>query len=308
MKRLSVRSAVAIGFLVSGASMGAMALSCSSSTTTNGGTSSGGPGGGGGDSGGTGDGSAACSSNTLQVLFSPMYSAYDGTHEFQLPAILNGVTAGTQATWTASDPTMVKIDADPTTGGVMLTMQKAGTVTITAAVAGGSCGASTLTITEAAPGDYDVGSARYNNGVILRIPDGGGRPPPQDGGVPEGGGFDASALKQLECTNCHGPTANGPFNDVAHTPEQTGGFSDQELIDIFTKGQVPDGGYFDDQIVSYARWQRFHQWDMTPEEAKGLVIYLRGITPAPQNGTSNFGGRRDGGRPPRDAAGDAPTD
>jgi hypothetical protein len=53
------------------------------------------------------------------------------------------------------------------------------------------------------------------------------------------------------CTNCHGPTAtNGPYRDVSHTPEQTGGFSDQELIGIFTGGMIPDGGYFDPSVIT----------------------------------------------------------
>ena len=29
------------------------------------------------------------------------------------------------------------------------------------------------------------------------------------------------------------------FRTVAHTPEQTGGFSDEELVNIFTMGMVP---------------------------------------------------------------------
>jgi hypothetical protein len=222
-----------------------------------------------------------------------MYSAYDGTHTFQVPAVVDGIAVGA-ATWAASDPSMVSLTPDPTTGGVMITTEKAGTVTITAR-AGTLCGSSTLKITATTPADYDVGNARYNDGVVLRFGRG-------DGGAD--GGVDASAAKQAACTNCHGPTAtNGAFKDVAHTPEQTGGFSDEELIAIFTTGVVPDGGYFDPAIIPYSAWQRLHNWSMTPEEAQGVVAYLRGITPAPQAGTGNFGGR-DGGRPPRDAATD----
>jgi hypothetical protein len=76
---------------------------------------------------------------------------------------------------------------------------------------------------------------------------------------------------------------------VQHTPEQTGGFSDDDLINIFQNGVVPKGGYFDDTIVSYAMWQSFHKWNVgdTPQN---MVVYLRSLTPAAQTGSANFGG------------------
>jgi hypothetical protein len=225
---------------------------------------------------------AACPTPTLSILFAPMYSASDGTHTFQVPAVVNGAPDQTTVKWSASDSSMVSFAVDPDTNGALITTQKAGQVTIVA-TNGGACGTSVLNITQAAPTDYDNGSSRYNDGVSLA------------GLRDAGGAVDAAAFGTLACTNCHGPTANGPYKDVAHTPEQTGGFSDDDLKNIFRNGQVPDGGYFDTNIVSYQRWQNFHHWDMTDDEAKGIVIYLRGITPAPQDGTSNFGGRGDGG-------------
>jgi hypothetical protein len=41
-----------------------------------------------------------------------------------------------------------------------------------------------------------------------------------------------------------------------------------------------------------------HQWsDITPDQQKGIVVYLRSLPPAAQKGAVNFGGfgRRDGG-------------
>jgi hypothetical protein len=116
------------------------------------------------------------------------------------------------------------------------------------------------------------------------------------------------------CTNCHGLAAmSGPFRDIAHTPEQTGGFSDQDLIDIVVNGVVPDGGYFDNAILPYDRWQRIHKWDdITDDQKFGMVVYLRSLTPTSQTGTANFGGRmrRDGGMggmgPPPDSGSSAP--
>jgi hypothetical protein len=248
----------------------------------------------------------ACASNVLEVAFSPMFSAFDGVHTFQVPAIVDGILP-TAITWSSSDPTTVDLQPDVATGGVLITTRKPGVVDIIA-TAGGLCGAAKLTIAAATPDDWEAGSKRYNEGVVLR-----GLPRPQfDGGAGGPGGpnaqgpTDAGPATEAACTNCHGPTANGPFKTVAHTPTQIGGFNDAELTDIFTKGIVPMGGYFDETIVPYNQWRNFHKWDMTPEAAKGMVVYLRSLTPAPQTGARNFGGRMfgDGGmRGPRDGGG-----
>ena len=238
-----------------------------------------------------------CPASALQILFDPMYSAYDGVHTFQIPAVVNGLDpTEVQISWAASDPTMVALEPDPSTGGVMITTRKAGTVTIFAN-AGGLCGSAPINITAATPDQWTAGSMRYNSGVIVTTL--GQTRRPVDGGL------------QAECTSCHGDTAaTGPFKTVQHTPEQTGGFSDADLIDIFQNGIVPKGGYFDDSIVSYAQWQGFHKWDVG-DNAQAVVVYLRSLVPAAQTGSSNFGGmftggRRDGGMfmPPmrRDAA------
>ena len=275
MRRVHSRLAMAGLFIC--ASVGAFAA-CSSAGSSSGGATT--------DGGSSGDGAANGNCTTaLTVLFSPMYSAYDGTHKFQVPAVVSGID-GKAVTWSVSDTAVVDTASDPDTGGIMLTMKKAGTVTVKAQ-AGGLCGSSTLTISQAAAADWDVGNNRYNDGIVLRPG------PPVDGGAGDGG-----SPRQAACTNCHGPTATGAFNDVAHTPEQTGGFSDDELIGIFTKGQVPDGGYFDPSIVPQEAWSGFHKWDMTNDEAKGVVVYLRSLTPTPQSGSNNFGGRFDGGPPP----------
>jgi len=228
-----------------------------------------------------------------------MYSAYDGVHTFQIPAVVNGIDpTTTEVDWSASDPSMVVIAQDPTTGGAMITTQAAGQVTIYANT-GTACGSSLLTITAATPDDWEAGSARYNDGVVLsRLPrtgPDGGRP--FDGGVPMDASADAASAQQAACTNCHGDTAtNGVYKTVQHTPEQTGGFSDADLMNIFENGMVPQGGYFDTAIVPYNVWQGFHKWDVG-DSAKGLVVYLRSLVPAAQTGSANFGGRFDGGFP-----------
>jgi hypothetical protein len=41
---------------------------------------------------------------------------------------------------------------------------------------------------------------------------------------------------------------------------QTAGFSDDQLIKIFTAGMLPADAYFDDEIVSRQQWSQFHRW------------------------------------------------
>jgi len=317
------RVAVALGVLALGAGFEA----CSSSSSGPAGFGSAGNTGGGATEAGV---QTTCTNPTLNIVFTPMYSAYvpgSTEHTFQIPAILDDES---MATWSVSDPSKAQLSPQSFDGapGVMITVQGQGSIQVVATESGGACGTSTLNVTAATEDDWQTGSARYNNGVSLHF--GGPRP---DGGDmrPEGGGGgfdDDSGCGFFErdggtaCTNCHGPSAMSAFNDVSHTPEQTGGFSDEELIDIIVNGNVPDGGYFDPSVViagcdggscaehAYSIWHRFHQWcDITPDQYTGIVAYLRSLTPAPQMGTSNFGGHHhhDGGMmPPFDGSSGPP--
>lgn len=247
-------------------------------------------------------GSAACTaSSSLQILFGPMYSAYltDSTkHVFQIPAIANVNDTAASASWSASDPNAVAFTPDPETGGTLITVKSAASaVTITAQVA--QCTATTqLHVTAATEADWQAGNARYNNGVPVypgcvgaklapQLAEAGiDLPPPPDAGCPEAG---------PACTGCHGsmPTA-GFFQGVEHTPEQTGGFTDQELIDIFVNGV--DRTY-DTTYVPYEYWHVFHTWtDIdTPAARKAMVVYLRSLKPALEDGGVNFGVLHDAG-------------
>jgi hypothetical protein len=249
--------------------------------------------------------------NGLPIRFNPMYSGYDGTHNYQIPTFVPG-TDPSKLTWGSTDPTMVNIQ--PYTGrpGVMLTTKKAGDVTIVAFITGTTtCGTAPLHIEQFTADDWNIGSARYNNGnpLVLNIDAGDSG---FDGSLPEGGidaaGFDAADLcaqvKQMmignpfegpmpaACTNCHGTMSNGMlfgmtlFKDVQHTPEQTGGFSEADLTNVFVSGTVPPGGYFDTSIVTYCLWNEFHRWtDIdTPAKQKGMRAYLRSLTPMEQVG------------------------
>lgn len=230
--------------------------------------------GGSGMSGAGGTGPAACST-PLQVLFNPAYSAYDGQNTYKVPIIAIGATGDVK--WSASDPAMVDIDPGAVDLGdsgalvgkaAMVTTRKAGKVTITA-TAGTECGSGELTITQATPDLRKLGSDRYNNGIPVTF-DGGTTP---------------------ACSNCHGATSNTQLLDVQHTPQQTGGYTDDDLVGIVTRGQKPAG--VGCRVIACSTWNTFHKWTVTPDEAQGIVFYLRSLEPAPQ-GAIDF---RPPGRP-----------
>jgi hypothetical protein len=208
--------------------------------------------------------------NDLKIVFAPMYSGFDGgDHTFKIPAIVAGL-AGVH--WSASDISYVDMEEDPSTGGVMITTRKAGMVKIIARV-GDQSGSSDLTITEYDPATCAAGEERYNNSIGI---DAGMMALPGVGDVPE----------NASCANCHGEGAM--FLDVQHTPQQTGGYSDMDLIIIFTQGYKPDGSRFHTMFPPQI-YQRFHTWEATEEEKKGLVCWLRQFEPKAQ-GMFDFGG------------------
>jgi hypothetical protein len=310
MKLLSYRIACVAGIGVGTCAIGASIAACGSSSSSASNSPDGSTGGGGGGGGGS------CSSpNSLTIAFSPMYSASipgSTTHTFQVPAVVTGVS-GANVVWSASDMTAVGLQADPATGGTMITVLKPGTVTINAAIGSSLCGSAQLVVTQATEDDWMAGNARYNNGQPLINPfamnggDGGAPMGPPAGGFKVPGPNDPSILEPADggpgpaCTNCHGPTATGGvFQGIEHTPEQTAGFSDDQLTDIIVHGIIPDGGYYDTTIIPYQYWKFFHKWsDMTPAQQKGIIVYLRSLTPVPQSGKTDFGGAfgRDGGTP-----------
>jgi hypothetical protein len=242
-----------------------------------------------GDSGSSADGSTggcATMTNQLTVKFNPAYSAYEPNHTYAVPIAVNAMNA----TLTASDPTAVgiQLSADLSRNGFtgwILTMLKAptGPVTLTAQV-GNDCTATQLFVTSVTSDDWQIGNQRYSNGASLHLLN------------PDGSIFE-TADGGPACTSCHGPTApSGFLYDVNWTPEQAGGYSDDDLIGIVVHGVVPEGGYFDPNIISMMNFHTMHQWtDIAPDQYKGIVAYLRSLAPMAQQGPINLGGFGPGG-------------
>lgn len=279
----------------------AAAVGCSSDDSADGGSAEGGDGDGDGHTfsapemdggtplvwaadGGIGevvDEAVTCENSQIELQFSPMYSAYDGVHLFQIPATINNIDPSA-IVWGLSDPSIASLAIVP--NGVMLTIQKPGTTTVIAS-AGSICGTSELTVTEFDPDQWEIGSQRYNNGLVLQM-------------------LSAELVASGEaseaaCTSCHGKSAtNGMFQTVAHTPAQTGGFSDEELIAIVTEAKLPEDAYFDEGIIPKSIWMMFHRWKMEGAQRDAIIVYLRSITPTAQTGESPLTGglmNQDGG-------------
>lgn len=219
----------------------------------------------------------------LEILFPEMYSAFDGEHDFRIPAKVVGVK---NVKWSADPADAVELEKD-SQGGVLITVKKyVEKVTITAK-AGSLKASAPLTITKATPDEWSEGNDRYNNGVVWKRGGGGDAGAGADGG---GGGKGSRKVDpNLSCTNCH--NRGGKGGDVEHTPMQTAGYTDDELIMMFSEGKKPAGVKM--RTTTKERWEKMHKWQMEPNEKKGLIVYLRALEPEEQ-GEVDFGGRGGG--------------
>lgn len=219
----------------------------------------------------------------IEIQFPKMYTAItDGQRKFQVPAIVNGVKS---VKWSASPTGMVDLESGSDGQSVTIIPRKAGKVSIIAK-SGSLKGTADLEIVQSTEEEWGYGNDRYNNGVTLKRPE---RP---DGGAEGGKPTRQPADSSLACTNCH---ANGK-QDVEHTPMQTAGYTDDELVAIFTQGEKPEGAEMR-VMKNKAQWSAMHKWTMETEETRGIVVYLRALEPKSQ-GDIDFGGHRQG--PPPD--------
>lgn len=228
------------------------------------------------------------------ISFSPMYSAFDGTHEY---AVTPSVPSAAENSMD-SDPVMaatikweidgafLKRDEFPElTAASKLTTKKAGktVVKVTAKTLGGLDvrGEAPLTISEASQAEWDAGEARYNNGMMI--------PWMRPAMAAQGEGICGLPISielptSAACGNCHN-SMNAI--SVEHTPTQTAGYSNEDLVNIFTTGAKPAGGTFNSPFLRMAPmpdciYSEFHTWEMTDDEKKGIVWKLRSITPRVQ--------------------------
>jgi hypothetical protein len=228
------------------------------------------------------------------ISFSPMFSAFDGTHEYAVTPSVPSAAENSKD----SDPVMaasikweidgafLKRDEFPDlTSAVKLTTKKAGKtkVKVTAKTLGGTqvWGQSELTISPAQQNEWDAGEARYNNGMNIPWM----RPMMAAAGEGTCGlPVTIELPKSSACGNCHAATS---MITIEHTPTQTAGYSNEQLINIFTTGAKPAGGTFNSPFLRSAPmpdciYAAFHTWEMTDDEKKGIIWKLRSIAPKVQ--------------------------
>ena len=188
MSTLSNRAIVAFAIVALGAGSASAISACGSSSSgevssKDSGTQGTGPGTGTmGEHGDAGIGTVsttagACPNPTVQLIFSPMYSAFipgSTEHAFSIPAV---TADGNPATWSLSDPTQANLQLQSFQNGadlvpgVLITVagagNDAGQVTVIATESGGACGTSVLSVTQNTVSDWMTGSSRYNNGTAL---------------------------------------------------------------------------------------------------------------------------------------------
>jgi hypothetical protein len=210
----------------------------------------------------------------LPLIFPAMYSAYDGVHTFQVPVRVDGVTVEL-SDWQAIPASAVSFDPDPDGGGVLISVHEP-VPEVTIAVSSGMLGGTApLYITEATPEDWNIGEARYNNGVDYELPtlsfvdliNPNWTPPePPD---------------NLACNNCH--TTGAKYFEIQHTPTQIAYVSDEDLLTILTTGTKPEGVEWSVLPPDFQHlYVGFHTWQAVEQEQLGLIVYLRSLTPTGQ--------------------------
>jgi hypothetical protein len=210
----------------------------------------------------------------LQIVYPRMYSAYDGVHTFNVPVFVDGVEIELSG-WSAIPASAVQFDADPETGGAMITVLEGVEEITIAAAAGPIGGTAPLFITTATPEDWERGLARYDNMVDYDLPmlsfvdlinPNWVPPEPPD---------------NLSCKNCHSDGAK--YFQIQHTPSQAARISDDELIQILTTGTKPAGiGYSVLPEAFQHLYVGFHTWEASEQDMIGLIVYMRSLTPTAQ--------------------------
>jgi len=234
--------------------------------------------------GGGGAKDPAGQAGTLQILNAPLYSAFVEGHEATLPVTVKGVKG---AKFSSSD-TSVAIVTD-TADGATITIKKDGSTTITAKTDDDS-GSAKLTVTKFTEAQWTLGEARYSKAELAIVPAPG----------------EAVSLLALAnpaakrdaagaCNTCH--TAQAKTLKIENTPTQIAGYSDQDLITIFTKGMKPPAAEMKSRIPPIA-WGMFHAWEVTEEEKAGLIAYLRTQPPKANPAMIDYGVTLCPGAPP----------
>jgi len=214
----------------------------------------------------------------LALAPSSLYSAFVPGHEAQLPVQLKDTSLRTMgAKFTSSDPTVATVT--DTADGATITVKKEGTTFITGTL-GEENGKAKLTVKGYTEEQWKTGQARYSKTDLAIVP--------KDGAA-------VSAIALLDptarnpngaCTTCH--TSQAQTLGIENGPTQIAGYSDAELITIFTEGKKPETAVQKSMIPSFI-WGMFHTWTVTEDEKQGLIAFLRTQPPKANPAMIDYG-------------------
>lgn len=225
--------------------------------------------------------------SALDVIYDTTYSAFDGVHPFKVPYHVSE-SAVALGDWFSIPEGAVSFDEDPERadmgGGVIATIVAYHPEIVIGVQSGTLGGTAPLFVTEATPEEWEIGEARYDNGIDFEFPEltpeefalllldpEWSPPPPPD---------------NCSCISCHSTGAK--YFEIQHTPTQAARFSDDDLIKILTMGMKPEGIGFrvlPEMLGSQTNeeiYADYHTWEASEAELKGLVVYLRSLAPTGQ--------------------------
>ena len=234
---------------------------------------------------------------------SPGYSAFGGSHTYVLTPIMSSASDYPEIAATlvwGVDEKLVRMEPfDELPAAVKLTMRQAGVTEIS--VKGGSLGhrfgtRARLTITEASDEAWERGDARFHSGPQSS--------PEHLRKLIEDMGFEANCWttekgcsesncaalkgaasllpKDAACSSCHDESRSD--DALRLTSLRLSGFSDDDLIEIFSEGTLPAVGVYNSEILKNracgdSLFRNFHAWSMEEEDKLGLVLKLRSLPP-----------------------------
>lgn len=194
--------------------------------------------------------------SVLHLSPSREFSGFDGTHTFKVPIAVYGAKDPANVSVTADDPSSATItptklkNVDPSAdSGVyfMVEIKKAGTINLTAK--SGSQTPATASIDAAA---YDA--ARWTQGETRYM--------------------NAGSNGDPACRSCH---VDGQAID--HSPATLASVADTDVGRIMTLGVKPSRATISTGCTDCSDAAKKHQWTLTDDERRGLIVYLRGLEP-----------------------------
>jgi hypothetical protein len=191
----------------------------------------------------------------LHLSPSREYSGFDGTHSFKVPIAVYGAKSTDNITVTpdvagAAVITPVKLkNVDPSAdSGVyfMVDIKQAGTIKLTAK-AGTQTADATISVAQYEAARWTQGETRYMN---------------------------AGSNGDPACRSCH---VDGQAID--HSPATLASVADTDVGRIMTLGVKPSRATISTGCTDCSDAAKKHQWMLSDDERRGLIVYLRGLEP-----------------------------